>query len=149
MSPTRRADGRPDWNGRLARRATIREVARLGGVSVGTVSHVINGKRRVSPATREAVEGAIATLGFTPDLIARSLIARRGRAGALERRADVPRLTTVGYVSADYTARVDVLPHRDDRITAHAIEKTLGGPPPTWQSWRPGSGRPLRSPASC
>jgi ribokinase len=34
----------------------------------------------------------------------------------------------VGRVSVDFLCRVDVLPHRDDRITAKHIEKALGGP---------------------
>ncbi|BDA86560.1 ribokinase [Aureimonas sp. SA4125] len=40
----------------------------------------------------------------------------------------MPRLVVVGYISVDYMCRIDVLPHRDDRITAHHIEKALGGP---------------------
>jgi ribokinase len=34
----------------------------------------------------------------------------------------------VGSVSVDYIARVSVMPHRNDRIMAHTIEKSLGGP---------------------
>jgi transcriptional regulator with XRE-family HTH domain len=61
----------------IARRVTIREVARLSGVSVGTVSNVLNGSPKVSEKTRRLVENAIDDLGFTPDTAARSLIARR------------------------------------------------------------------------
>ena len=42
--------------------------------------------------------------------------------------SSAPRLSCVGYLSVDYTAEVDVLPRRDDRITAQYIEKSLGGP---------------------
>jgi transcriptional regulator with XRE-family HTH domain len=58
----------------------MREVAALAGVSVATVSHVINDTRRISPDTRERVEQAIARLGFEPDPVGRMLSKRRGGA---------------------------------------------------------------------
>lgn len=111
-----------------AGRATIREVARLAGVSVGTVSNVINGRARVRPETRAAVERAVAELGFAPHAVARMLIARRSRDVWSGLPAGTPRLTTVGFVSTDYTARIQTLPHREDRSVARTIDKTLGGP---------------------
>ncbi len=56
---------------------TIKDVARLAGVSVGTVSNVLNRPRRVSPQTRAKVEWAIAQLGFRPNKVARALISQR------------------------------------------------------------------------
>ena len=109
------------------KRPTVRDVARLAAVSVGTVSNVITGRARVDAATRSAVERAIADLGFTPNSFARSLAAQQ-RGPVFEARRNAPRLTVVGYISADYTARIGALPHRDDRITAQGIEKSLGGP---------------------
>jgi LacI family transcriptional regulator len=53
--------------------ATIVDVARRAGVSVSTVSHVVNGTRTVSPETAHSVEQAIAAVGYTPNTIARSL----------------------------------------------------------------------------
>lgn len=47
------------------------------GVSVQTVSRVINGRPDVSPETRAAVEAAIAQTGFQPNAVARSLVQRR------------------------------------------------------------------------
>jgi DNA-binding LacI/PurR family transcriptional regulator len=44
-------------------RPTIRDVARAAGVSTGTVSNVLTGARAVAPATRRAIEAAIAELG--------------------------------------------------------------------------------------
>ncbi len=52
--------------------ATIKEVARRAGVSIGTVSNVINGKK-VNEALRVAVEKAIGELNYTPHAVARSL----------------------------------------------------------------------------
>lgn len=62
---------------------TIRQVAAAAGVSRATASRVINGGHLVSPATREAVEAAIARLGFTPNPAARSLATRRTGSVAL------------------------------------------------------------------
>jgi DNA-binding LacI/PurR family transcriptional regulator len=59
------------------RRVTIREIARMCGVSVQTVSRVINRRPDVAPETRAAVEAAIAETGFQPSAVARSLVQRR------------------------------------------------------------------------
>lgn len=53
--------------------ATIKDVALRAGVSVTTVSHVVNGTRHVSPDGRERVEQAIRALGYVPSAVARSL----------------------------------------------------------------------------
>lgn len=49
-----------------AQRATVTDVARRAGVSVGTVSNVLNHPDRVAESGRAAVQEAIAELGFTP-----------------------------------------------------------------------------------
>ncbi len=56
---------------------TLDDVARVAGVSRATVSRVVNGKRRVAPELQEAVRAAIATVGYVPNLAARSLVTRR------------------------------------------------------------------------
>jgi LacI family transcriptional regulator len=55
-------------------RPTQRDIAELAGVSITTVSHVVNGTRAVAPETRAAVLGAIEQTGYTGDAIARSLV---------------------------------------------------------------------------
>ena len=50
---------------------TVRDVARLAGVSAMTVSRVINREPRVSETTRRRVEGAIAELGYVPRRVTR------------------------------------------------------------------------------
>ena len=60
-------------------RVTIKEIARETGVSVQTVSRVINKRPDVSPETRAAVEAAIAQHGFQPSAVARSLVRRRSQ----------------------------------------------------------------------
>lgn len=66
----------------------LRDVADRAGVSVKTVSNVVNGFAHVSPATRLKVETALAELGYRPNLSARAL--RRGHSGVVA--LAVPRL---------------------------------------------------------
>ncbi|MDF3299637.1 LacI family DNA-binding transcriptional regulator [Streptomyces tropicalis] len=61
----------------MREQVTMADVARVAGVSTATVSYVLSGKRPVAPATRAAVEAAIADLGFAVNTAARSL--RTGR----------------------------------------------------------------------
>lgn len=124
------------------RRATIKDVARVAGVSLGTVSHVLNGKKRVSSAASAAVLAAVAELGYRPNGLARSLIARRPdrRAG---RKTDGPRLISVGYLSIDYMVAVDAVPEPGIRTTSRGIEKMLGGPAANVAAFAAGLGPPF------
>jgi LacI family transcriptional regulator len=54
--------------------ATIKDVARLAGVGLGTASRVVSGKGAVAPATAERVRRAIEQLEFRPSHAARSLL---------------------------------------------------------------------------
>jgi LacI family transcriptional regulator len=69
--------------------AGVKEVAAAAGVSLGTVSNVLNRPDRVSAATRSRVEQAMAELGFVRNESARQLRAGRSR--------------TVAYVLLDAT----------------------------------------------
>jgi LacI family transcriptional regulator len=60
-------------------RITIKEIARMCGVSTQTVSRVINRRPDVSPQTRAAIEAAIVSVGFQPSAVARSLVQRRSQ----------------------------------------------------------------------
>ncbi len=53
--------------------ATIQDVARTAGVSTATVSRVLSAPERVAEPTRVKVETAVARLGYTPNLAARTL----------------------------------------------------------------------------
>ncbi|WP_405892058.1 LacI family transcriptional regulator [Streptomyces sp. NBC_01527] len=64
-------------------RPTLEEVAARAGVGRGTASRVINGSPRVSEHTREAVEAAVAELGYVPNRAARALAGNRTDAIAL------------------------------------------------------------------
>ncbi|QII07767.1 LacI family transcriptional regulator [Rhodococcoides fascians A25f] len=56
---------------------TMDDVARIAGVSVSTVSHVLNGTRNVNPTTRQRVDAAIVEIGYRRNVVARSLAAGR------------------------------------------------------------------------
>lgn len=58
-------------------RITIRDVAGQAGVSVATVSKVLNDRYGVAPATAERVRSVIEDLGFESSLVARSLRSRQ------------------------------------------------------------------------
>lgn len=68
---------------------SIHDVASEAGVSIATVSRVINGKDRVAPETRQRVQTAMRSLGFRPNRQARSLGLRR--------------TNTIGLVLPDFT----------------------------------------------
>jgi DNA-binding LacI/PurR family transcriptional regulator len=68
---------------RSSSRPTLDEVAAHAGVGRGTVSRVVNGSPQVSPAAREAVERAIAELGYVPNRAARMLVTQRTDSVAL------------------------------------------------------------------
>ena len=57
--------------------ATIYEVSELAGVSLATVSRVLNDSGKVTAKTREKVEAAMTELGYVPNSIARSLASNR------------------------------------------------------------------------
>ncbi|NOZ71422.1 MAG: LacI family transcriptional regulator, partial [Chloroflexi bacterium] len=63
----------------MSKRVTIADVAAQAGVSLMTVSRVINGANAVSESTRQRVLAVIDELGYRPSGIARSLARQRTR----------------------------------------------------------------------
>ena len=63
-------------HGRSGHPVTMREVAEAAGVSVATVSHVVNDKKgaRIGDAARERVRRAIEELGYRPNALAKNLV---------------------------------------------------------------------------
>ncbi|MCM6762836.1 LacI family transcriptional regulator [Rathayibacter sp. ZW T2_19] len=99
---------------------TLHDVARASGVSIKTVSNVINDYPHIRPATRERVEAAIAELGYSPNLSARSL--RRGRTGVIG--LALPELSLAYFAElADSVMRA-----ADRRGLTVLIEQTGGDP---------------------
>ncbi len=56
---------------------TMRDVAREAGVSIKTVSRVVNNQGEISESTRRRVLAAIKKLGYRPSKVARALVTRR------------------------------------------------------------------------
>jgi LacI family transcriptional regulator len=67
----------------LAHSITMADVAREAGVSLMTVSRVVNKKGEVSQATRRRVQAVIEKLGYRPSSIARGLVTKRTSAVGL------------------------------------------------------------------
>src|SRR5512147_1495474 len=59
------------------KRPTIKEVAKVAGVSTQTVSRVINERPDVAPETRERILTTINEMGYQPSALARSLVQQR------------------------------------------------------------------------
>ncbi|TFG39399.1 MAG: LacI family transcriptional regulator [Chromatiales bacterium] len=62
-----------------APRATVFDVANLAGVSIKTVSRVVNHEANVKPSTKERVDRAIGELSYRPDPAAQHLASQRWR----------------------------------------------------------------------
>src|SRR5258708_22603066 len=62
---------------------TIDDVARLAGVSVSTVSRILNDKPDVAFSTRQRVKQVMDDLGYSPHTLAQRLAERRSRSIAL------------------------------------------------------------------
>jgi LacI family transcriptional regulator, galactose operon repressor len=115
---------------------TIRDVARLSGVSPMTVSRVINESERVSPETRRRVEQAISELGYVPSRLARGLSRQRtGTLAVIVPDVANPFFTAIVRAAeevarrADYNVilcdtRADLSVERDviEELLAHRVE---------------------------
>jgi DNA-binding LacI/PurR family transcriptional regulator len=114
----------------------LRDVAARAGVSVKTVSNVVNGYVHVSPGTRARVEAVVAELGYRPNLSARNL--RGGRSGIIALAipeigvpyfAELAQEIVTAASSRGFTVLIDQTEGRADReqlvlegIRAHLID---------------------------
>lgn len=89
----------------LLRNTTIHDVAKLAGVSIATVSRVINNNYPVDPETRERVDRAIRDIGYYPDAAARTM---RGNKSFV-----------IGYVVSD-------IANSHFTVIARALEDVIG-----------------------
>jgi LacI family transcriptional regulator len=119
-------------NNVATKRATITDVARLAKVSVGTVSHVLNGVTKVSDQLRGRVERATKELGYEQNMLAHAL--RRQRAPVVG--LCVPQISSA-YLSAmietfeDIAAGrgyqlMQVMTRRDQEIELRRVRELLG-----------------------
>jgi DNA-binding LacI/PurR family transcriptional regulator len=86
-----------EWNDMNRPHATINDVAKAAGVSISTVSRILNNKPDVAPVTRQRVLEAIATLGYTPHAQAKNLAGGRSRSIAALYPAD-----SVGFSGLEF-----------------------------------------------
>jgi DNA-binding LacI/PurR family transcriptional regulator len=120
---------------------TLSDVAKRARVSVKTVSNVVSGYPHVSPATRKRVQKALDSLGYQPNLSARSL--RGGRSGVIGLAvpglnpyfAELAALVERAVAEAGYTLLVDqtgALYERESRVVkgirAHLIDGLIFSP---------------------
>ncbi len=112
-------------------RATIADVARLAGVSIKTVSRVVNREPNVREATREKVEQAIAELSYRPNPSARNLASLRSHLiGLIYDDPSAYEIPSAGYVislqqgvlsacnAADYGLLIHPCNYRDRHVGA-------------------------------
>ncbi|MBD5787608.1 LacI family DNA-binding transcriptional regulator [Cellulosimicrobium terreum] len=97
--------------GRRRTRPSIGDVATLAGVSLGTVSNVLNHPSRVAAATADKVVRAMSMLDYVPDGVARSLAAGSSR--------------TIGIVLPDLSNSLFVDVARGAEAAAEAADHTL------------------------
>src|SRR5882757_4568613 len=80
------------WAPELASRAKVRDVAKVAGVAIGTVSRVLNNHATVTEAVRTRVQAAIHALGYELDVTAQSMRGGHSRLVACAiRDFDIPR----------------------------------------------------------
>ena len=76
------------------KRVTVVDVARAAGVSAGTVSNAISGKRKVDQETQRRIREAVETLGYRPNLAARRM--RTGRTNTIAIYSAMPIAVAAG-----------------------------------------------------
>lgn len=127
----------------------IKDVARRAGVSIATVSNVLNRPERVAPPTRERVENAIDVLGYIPNAAARQLGGSRGSiVGLLLFDVRNPFMTDMARGAEDllHTAgravtlcNTDVLPDKEQRyidlLSQHGAAGILITPASVSRAW--------------
>ncbi|HDJ30184.1 MAG TPA: LacI family transcriptional regulator [Candidatus Acetothermia bacterium] len=117
--------------------ATIRDVARAAGVSVATVSHVINGTRPVAPETAARVRRTMKALDYHPNAVAQSLRTRKTHAiGAVVSDITNPFFATLvrgaedAAIEAGYSLIVcnsDESPEKEDRYVRLLRRRRMDG----------------------
>jgi LacI family transcriptional regulator len=110
-------------------KVTLHDVAKLAGVSIKTVSRVVNDQGEISEATRARVQAAIAQLGYRPNILARSLVSQRSNMlGVVAWGIDyyAPSRIVVGVEQKSnelgYSLFLNLVPHPDGSDTARILD---------------------------
>lgn len=109
--------------------ATIRDVARISGYSISTVSRVLNNKNYVSAPVRARIEAVMADLHYVPNAVARDL--SRGKTmniGVVQLNVPHPYYTDLGagILTAAFAAGYNILQlpsHYTDEQDRHYLEQ--------------------------
>ncbi len=111
---------------------TLKDVAKLAGVSTKTVSRVVNNQGEISEDTRERVQGVIEQLGYRPNILARSLIHQRSNTlGVVAWGIDYfgPSRTVVGIEQQahqlNYSLLLNLVAQPDDSHYDHVIDTLI------------------------
>ncbi|GAA4810968.1 LacI family DNA-binding transcriptional regulator [Streptomyces ziwulingensis] len=116
----------------------IKDVALRAGVSMATVSNVLNRPDKVAPGTRERVEEAIDVLGYVPNMVAQQLTGSRssGMVGLVLFDVRNPFLSDIARGAEDllHTAgqpvmlcNTDVLPEKEERYLKLLAQQNAAG----------------------
>lgn len=121
----------------MARRSTLKDVAKLAGVSLASASMALSDSPRVAAATKEAVRAAAAQLGYVPHAAGRALRSRRVGAIAVvlphssEHVFSHPTLTAllegIVAVAADRDLSTVLSTSRTERDEASAYQRFMHG----------------------
>ncbi len=113
---------------------TIKDVAKKAGVSIATVSYVLNGSRKVSAATTEIVLETAASLGYTPNTLAQALAGKQTKSLAVAVTNNFSQLSSdaglsevlQGIGEATYNADYSFSLLFADQITPEIIAELVG-----------------------
>src|SRR5947209_7174516 len=118
----------------LGSRPTIQDVAELAGVSIATVSRVLNSHPDVSPSTRAEVLKRVSDLGYVSNRVAEPRVSQRVRLVALA----VPDVRDE-YVTEIVAAATDELLEHGARLVLCPVERRNGGTAPLRERLLPGT----------
>jgi LacI family transcriptional regulator len=111
---------------------TLKDVAKLAGVSTKTVSRVVNNQGEISKETRARVQVAIEQLGYRPNVLARSLIHQRTNTlGVVAWGIDFfgPSRTVVGIEQQahqlDYSLFLNLMDQPDDSDSEQVLDTLI------------------------
>jgi DNA-binding LacI/PurR family transcriptional regulator len=110
----------------VRKRVDIREVARVAGVSVTTVSHALNGKGRLPEETRRHVQSVADHLGYRPSATARNLVG--GKTGLLGLVVSQP--TRGSFAVSDFAYFTEIMAAATAAAMARGYALVLA--PPDW-----------------
>lgn len=112
-------------------RATIFDVAKRAGVSIKTVSRVVNSEPNVRSTTKERVENAIAELNYRPDRSARNLASHRSHLiGLVYDDPSAYKIPSAGYVIRMQQGALRACRSSDCELLIHPCnyqDKKVGG----------------------